>query len=83
LAARDDDGVAGGSPAENARVAMTILAGEKGAARDIVVCNAACGFLVAGLANDFKEGAQMAMVAIDSGAAAQKFEALKKLSHEL
>ncbi len=83
LRARTDNGVTGGTPAENAAIVKTVLRGEKGAARDIVVCNAACGFLVAGLASDFKEGAQMAMAAIDSGAAAQKFEALKKLSHEL
>ena len=72
LAHADRDGIAGGSAAENAERIRGVLAGGKGAARDIVVLNAAAALLVGGAAADLGEGVERAAKALDSGAAARK-----------
>lgn len=72
----------GGTPEENAHTARQILAGESGPARDFVVANAACGFVVGGLADTFIKGAEMAREQIDCGAARAKLAALKEMSHD-
>lgn len=63
------DGVAGGDAAANARIILSVLAGEPGAHRDIVLANAAAALVVAGISRTFLEGAETARQAIDSGAA--------------
>jgi anthranilate phosphoribosyltransferase len=73
--------VRGGSPMENASIVQSIFAGELGARRDIVVINAAAALVVAGLAENFKEGAQLAGQAISSGAAQQKLADLKEFTN--
>jgi anthranilate phosphoribosyltransferase len=60
----------GGDAAHNARALERLLAGERGAYRDIVVLNAAGALIVAGRAGDWAGGARLAADAIDSGAAA-------------
>ena len=45
------------------------MKGEKSAARDIVVLNAAAGIYVAGVAQTIEEGVQLAQQALDSGKA--------------
>lgn len=62
------DALAGGDAAENAGILRAVFAGEKGARRDVVVMNAAAVLVVAGLAADFREGAELAARTIDSGA---------------
>jgi anthranilate phosphoribosyltransferase len=69
--------LAGGDLAENMRIARSILAGEPGAARDLVVANAAAGLMAAGLAATPYQGARMAEEAIDNGAAQAKLRALQ------
>ena len=49
-----------------------MLAGEAGAHRDIVVLNAAAGFVVADAAADLAEGVTLAQAAIDDGRAEAK-----------
>jgi anthranilate phosphoribosyltransferase len=66
----------GGSPAENAAIVRSVLAGQAGAQRDIVVLNAGAGIWVAGVSRDLAEGVDRARDSIDSGAATQKLEAL-------
>jgi anthranilate phosphoribosyltransferase len=66
----------GGGPKENAAIIRAIFAGETGPRRDIVVMNAAAALLVAGRATNFREGAELAEAAIDSGAAREKLQAL-------
>ena len=66
----------GGSPEINAQAIQDLVAGAKGAYRDIVVFNAAASLVVAGRAADLAAGAAMAADALDSGAAAAT---LKKL----
>jgi anthranilate phosphoribosyltransferase len=70
------EAVGGSSAAENAEKIRSILEGEAGPRRDIVVVNAAAALVAANVAADFREGAQLASVAIDSGAAKAKLEAL-------
>ncbi|MBI3454575.1 MAG: anthranilate phosphoribosyltransferase [Candidatus Rokubacteria bacterium] len=73
----------GGDREENAEIIRRILAGEPGAKRDIVVVNAAAALVAGGRARDFKEGAQLAAHAVDSGAALGKLQALTGLSQRL
>ncbi len=73
----------GGDRVENAEIIRRILSGEPGPKRDIVVVNAAAALVAGGRARDFKEGAQVAAHAIDSGAALGKLRALVELSQRL
>jgi anthranilate phosphoribosyltransferase len=68
--------IAGGDAAENAVMVRAVLSGERGARRDIVVANAAAALVAAGLAADFREGAERAAKSIDSGASRKKLEEL-------
>jgi len=77
---RSSDGIWGGAPMQNAQIAIRILQGERGAPRDIVVANAACGLLVAGAASQLRAGVKLAEHSLDSGAALQKLEALREIT---
>jgi anthranilate phosphoribosyltransferase len=66
--------IAGGDAAENAKIAMAVLAGERGAPRDVVVLNVACALCVAGIAGDLREGRARAEAAIDRGDARRLLE---------
>ncbi len=68
--------LAGGGPEENAAIVRSILAGEKGPKRDVVLLNCAALFVTAGRVGDFRAGAGLAAELIDSGAAALKLEEL-------
>lgn len=68
----------GGGREENAATLKGILAGEiTGAKRDLVMINAASGFVVAGLARDLNDGIALAREQIDSGCALAKLRALQ------
>lgn len=69
----------GGDPAYNAEAIHKVLAGEKNTFRDIVVLNSAAAIMVAGKARDLKEGAALAVAAIDSGKAKAALETLKRI----
>ncbi len=70
------DALKGGNANENARIIDRVLAGEKDACRDIVLLNAAAGFVVSGLDSAFEDGIQRAAEVIDTGKARQKLDAL-------
>lgn len=70
LATYAPDALTGGAPADNAAALVALLAGQRGAYRDIVLLNAAAALRVAGRSDDWKAGAALAAHAIDSGAAA-------------
>jgi len=73
--------LAGGLPAENARIVNEVLSGaERGAARSAVVLNAAAAILVAGLAPEFGAAVELAGKALDSGAAAEALARLRRAS---
>ena len=69
-------------PSRSAAVIRAVLAGERGACRDIVVLNAAAVLWAAGKADDLRAARALAESAIDSGAAAARLERLATLSHE-
>ncbi len=72
------DALRGGSPEENARTLADILAGEiTGPRLDIVLLNAAAGFVVAGLSANLGAGVERAREAIASGRARQVLERLR------
>lgn len=75
--------IAGGSVEENAQYVRDVLAVTPGPRRDVVVMNAAAGLVVSGKARDWREGAQQAAAAIDSGQAAAKLNSLAALSQSL
>lgn len=59
----------GGTPSENANIIKSILKGESGPKRDIVLLNAAAGIVVSGKAESLKDGFTIASESVDSGAA--------------
>lgn len=72
----------GGGAAENAAIARSILAGEPGPRRDLVVVNAAAALWIAGRAADLRQGRSLAERSIDSGEAAKKLADLVRLTAE-
>jgi anthranilate phosphoribosyltransferase len=71
------DALQGGDAARSAAIIQSVLAGEPGAARDIVLVNAAAGLLVADLAADLKSAFAKASQAIDSKAASATLKNLQ------
>jgi anthranilate phosphoribosyltransferase len=66
----------GGDAETNARLLRSVLEGERGPHRNVVLANAAAGFVVAGKAQSFTEGVARAAEVIDSGAALQTLKDL-------
>ena len=66
----------GGDATHNADAIRGVLAGQHNAFRDIVVLNSAAAMMVAGKANDLKQGAEMAIASIDGGKARKALETL-------
>jgi anthranilate phosphoribosyltransferase len=64
----------GGDPEASAAIARTILHGETGPRRDVVLLNAAAALEVSGRASSLDEGLAMAAASIDSGAAVDVLE---------
>ena len=72
----------GGDAARNAEVVTSVLAGQRGPARDIVILNAGAALLVAGTSASVTDGIARAASAIDSGAAAATLEAMVRGSRQ-
>lgn len=72
------DAVRGGDVQFNKARAESVLAGEPGAPRDIVLMNAALALVAADKAADLREGVARAAESIDSGAARRKLEDLRR-----
>jgi len=68
--------MAGGNAEENAAILRSILEGEAGPRRDIVLINAAAALVAGGLAVDLRVGIEAAARAIDSGKAKQTLTAV-------
>ncbi|MGA8028701.1 MAG: anthranilate phosphoribosyltransferase [Bryobacteraceae bacterium] len=77
----------GGDPDMNAHIVRTVLDGEPGPRRDIVIVNAAAALLVAQRAPDLKTAVAIATESLESGAARRKLEQVIEftgnLSHEV
>lgn len=74
--------IRGGDAQENARIVLSVLQGEPGPRRDMVLLNAAAALVAAGRAADFPDGITQAAEAIDSGRALEKLEGLKAITNE-
>ena len=80
---REIDLIRGGNKEENAMITLSILKGERGPKRDIVLMNSAAALMVAGKAEDFRTALLIAADAVDSGVASEKLEEVKKVSNSL
>ena len=69
--------LAGGTPAENATIVESILRGEPGARRDVVLLNAGAALVVAGAVDDLPAGIERAALTIDAGLATELLGALR------
>jgi anthranilate phosphoribosyltransferase len=67
--------IRGGDAQRNAQIILSVLSGEPGPKRDIVLMNAAAALLASNKVSDFREGVQLARESIDSG------RSLTKLRH--
>jgi len=74
--------LAGGDAKTNAAVLRSVLAGERGRRRDIVLLNSAGALWAAGAVDALEDGIAMASESIESGAAAAKLEALIETSRD-
>jgi len=73
----------GGDRDQNADIIRSLLGGEPGPKRDIVVMNAAAALVAGARARDFKEGVELAARSIDEGAARSKLDSLVAFSRQL
>jgi anthranilate phosphoribosyltransferase len=80
---KEIDLIRGGNKEENALITLSILKGEKGPKRDIVLMNSSAALMVAGKADDFRTARLITADAIDSGMAAKKLEKVKRVSNSL
>ena len=71
----------GGDVAANRDIAVSVLAGEKGPRRDIVLVNASAALVAAGRAVSFEEGVKLAAESIDTGAARAKLDQLVRFTN--
>jgi anthranilate phosphoribosyltransferase len=77
------DHIRGGNKEDNAAITLSILQGEKGPKRDIVLMNSAVALVVGGKTEDFKAAFSIAADSIDSGMALKKLEEIKRVSNSL
>jgi anthranilate phosphoribosyltransferase len=68
--------LSGGTPAENAEAIRRVFGGAEGPKRDAVLLNAGAALVVAGIAEDVRQGLGIAAAAIDSGAATERLSSL-------
>ena len=71
--------LAGGTPMENAKIALDILDGKVGPQRTIVELNAGAALYISGVADTLAAGIELAQGSIETGSARAKLEALRNL----
>jgi anthranilate phosphoribosyltransferase len=75
------DDISGGDAAANATIIRDILAGKKSSRKDVVLLNAAAALVAAGKADHLADALPLASKSIDSGAAAEKLQALVEFTN--
>ncbi len=75
------DDLKGGTPQENAKITLDILEGAKGYKRNAVLLNAGAALYIAGKAESFKDGIELAKELIDSGKAKKTLEKMIEVSN--
>jgi anthranilate phosphoribosyltransferase len=76
----DPASIGGGDAASNRDLTLRVLDGERGPHRDLVLLNAAAGFVAAGAAGDLAEGYDAASASVDEGAAARVLDRVVAVS---
>jgi anthranilate phosphoribosyltransferase len=82
LPAASADTLRGGDALENAAILRSVLAGERGPCRDLVLLNAAAALWVAEWCPSLQDGVRVAADAIDGGAAARTLDRYVTLSQD-
>ena len=75
------DDLRGGDASEGAGIVRSVLGGELGPRRDVVLLNAGAALEVAGRAASLQDGIQVAAESIDSGAAGETLERWRMVSN--
>ncbi|MFM9326944.1 anthranilate phosphoribosyltransferase [Paenibacillus mesotrionivorans] len=83
LRASGIEAIAGGDASTNADIILSVLRGERGAYRDVVLANAGACFYVSERCTTLQEGVKLSAAAIDSGRAYQKLQELIQYTGEL
>jgi anthranilate phosphoribosyltransferase len=78
----DPQDIKGGNKKINAEITKSVLNGEKGAKREIVLLNASAALVAAEQAKDIVSGIRMAEESIDSGKANKKLNALLEFTRD-
>jgi anthranilate phosphoribosyltransferase len=81
FARQKPEALRGGDADHNAKALREVLAGKKGAFRDVALINAAAGLVVAGRAADIKQGVALAAKSVDSGEAKARLDRLIQVSN--
>lgn len=69
--------IGGGDPAANARLVESVLRGEPGARRDVVLLNAGAALVAAGVVDAIGDGIERAALTVDAGLAMELLTALR------
>ncbi len=77
------ESIRGESAGQNASIILSVLQGENGCARKMVLANAAFGFYVAEKTATVEEGLRLAAELIDHGAALRKLEQFRKFTRQV
>lgn len=80
VAPADIETLRGGDAQTNAAIVESILRGERGPRRDIVLMNAAAALMVSGSASSLAEGFRQASESIDRGMALRTLQVLREIS---
>lgn len=72
----------GGDAEANAKALHAVLEGKPGAYRNVALLNAAAALIVAGKAQNLKEGVALGVTSLDSGAAMEKLKRLVTVSND-
>jgi anthranilate phosphoribosyltransferase len=81
LAQASPDDLTGGDARENASAILDVLSGKQGPFRDIVLLNTGAALIVAGKAQNIREGVEQAAKSIDTGAAKTALDKLVETSN--
>jgi anthranilate phosphoribosyltransferase len=83
LERRATDAVRGGTVEANVRLSRMVLAGERGAARDVVLLNAGAALYMAGVSNSIEDGVARAADELDSGRVRDKLDQIAQASQRI
>ena len=83
LATVPPEALQGGEPKLNARLLERVLGGEPGPLAEITALNAGAAIYVGGKADSLRDGVQIALGVLESGASTEILDALRRFSHRV